>query len=90
MRKIDHNFDTIIDSNDKSLDRVTNNLHEMDGHKRNPLPSKPASNPQQNTVPSGGWHDKDLNSQPSKEEVTLCVSPGTIRPQVFFKDKVCS
>lgn len=88
LRKIDHNFDSIIDSNDKSLDRVTSNLLEMDGRKRNPLPSKPASNQQQNAVPSGGWHDKELNSQPSKEEVTLCVSPGTIRPQVFFKDKV--
>ncbi|CAH1395309.1 unnamed protein product [Nezara viridula] len=87
MRKIDHNFDTIIDSNDKSLDRVTNNLLEMDGRKRNPLPSKPSTNAQTN-VPSGGWHDKDVNSQPSKEEVTLCVSSGTIRPQVFFKDKI--
>lgn len=88
IRKIDHHFDTIIDSNDKSLDRVTNNLLEMDGRKRNPLPSKPATNLQKTVVPSGGWHEKDESSHPSKEEITLCVSPGTIRPQVFFKDKV--
>lgn len=87
LRKTDESINSIIDCNDKSLDRVNDHLLEMDGRKRNPLAVKPPTAPR-TAIPSGGWHDKQTKSLPSKEEVVLCVTPGTIRPQVFFKDKV--
>lgn len=86
LRKANEDINSIIDSNDRSLDRVNCNLLEMDGRKRNPLTIKPPVN--QVKVPSGGWHDRQTPSQPSKDEVVLCVSTGTIRPQVLFKDKI--
>lgn len=86
LRQVNDNINSIIDSNDRSLDRVNGNLLEMDGRKRNPLTVKPPVN--QPPVPSGGWHDRQPTNQPSKDEVVLCASAGTIRPQVFFKDKI--
>lgn len=89
IRKTDNGINSVIDSNDKCLDRANGNLMEMDGRKRNPLSLKTVQTGQ-TPVPSGGWHERQSPGQPTKGELVLCASTGTIRPQVYFKDKVLS
>ncbi|XP_072391404.1 exosome complex component 10 homolog [Diabrotica undecimpunctata] len=100
-RCLEEKTDLIVEGNDNILERVANNIDEMNGIKKAGVAPVLIQNVSAELPINGSWNRinsvkfsvtptmvPQVTSQDPKKTVTLIAAKNVIRPQKFFKDKI--